>query len=166
MSGTGGFKVRLRAAQDGLAIGTFHGGAAYMMLRSKGRISGWAKHHVDDAQVTTTRFDLAQVMDADMGADLALVMNVPGLVMLLGFNEDGTMRCFVAEADDAYGSWATCVSNLTGEHVVTQYGDRRLWDEVEAAFTEWIERGSPGPDRFTLIVGPDGQHLRLGHPPA
>jgi protein-L-isoaspartate O-methyltransferase len=164
MSGTGGFKLRLKATPDGHAVGTFHGGAGYMMLRSQRPIPGWAKHHRDDAQVTTTRLDPAQVMDADAGADLALIMNVPRLVMLRMLNDDGTKSCFLAEVDDPKGSWATCDSSPTGEHTVTQYGDRRLWDEVEAAFTQWTQLGSPGPDRFRLTVEPDGQRLWLDNP--
>ncbi|TDD94354.1 methyltransferase domain-containing protein [Actinomadura rubrisoli] len=164
MSGTSGFKLRLIATRDGHAVGTFHGGAGYMMLRSQRPISGWHKHHVDDAQLTTTRLDPAQVMEAEAGADLALTMNVPRLVMLRMFNTDGAKSCFLAEVDDPKGSWATCDSSPTGEHIVTQYGDRRLWDEVEAAFTQWTQLGSPTPDRFTLTVGPDGQHLRLDNP--
>jgi protein-L-isoaspartate O-methyltransferase len=161
MSGTGGFKVRLKASKDGHAIGTFHGGAGYMMLRSQRPTSGWAKHHIDGAQVTTTRLNPAQVMDADAGADLALTMDVPRLVMLRMLNADGVKSCFLAEVDDPKGSWATCDYSPTGEHVVSQYGARRLWDEVEAAFTHWTRLGSPGPDRFTLTVGPDSQHLGL-----
>lgn len=164
MSGTGGFKVRLKATKDGHAIGTFHGGAGYMMLRSQRPISGWAKHHIDDATVTTTSLDPAQVMDAEAGADLALTMSVPRLVMLRMLNPDGAKSCFLAEVNDPKGSWATCDYSPTGEHIVAQYGDRRLWDEVEAAFTQWTQLGSPTPDRFTLTVGPDGRHLWLDNP--
>ena len=90
-------------------------------------------------------------------------MNVPRLVMLRMLN-DGTKSCFLAEVDDPKGSWATCDSSPTGEHTVIQYGDRRLWDEVEAAFTQWTHLGSPGPDRFGLTVEPDGQRLWLDNP--
>jgi hypothetical protein len=76
-------------------------------------------------------------------------------------NGDGTKSCFLAEADDYHGSWATCDHSPVGEHAVTQYGQRRLWDEVEAAFLQWIRRGSPGPGRFTLTVDAYGQRLRL-----
>jgi hypothetical protein len=88
MSGTGGFKLRLKATPDGHAVGTFHGGAGYMMLRSQRPIPGWAKRHRDDAQVTTTHLDPAQVMDAGAGADLAPIMNVPRLVMLRMLNTE------------------------------------------------------------------------------
>lgn len=161
MSGTGGFRVLLKATPDGRATGTFHGGAGYMMMRSQRPASGWAKHHRDDAQVSATRLDPVRVMDAEAGADLALVMNVPGLVMLRMRSDDATRSCFLAEAGDPNGSWATCDHSLAGEHTVTQYGERRLWDEVEAAFLQWIRQGSPSPDQFRLTVDSDGQRLRL-----
>lgn len=164
MSGLGGFKVLLRAAGDRTAVGTFHGGAGYMMLRSQRPPSGWAQHHRDNAQKTTTHLDPVRVMDADIGADLALIMDVPRLVMLRTVNDDGARSCFLAEVDDPKGSWATCDHSPTGEHTVTQYGDRHLWDEVEAAFTNWTELGSPRPDRFRLNVDPDGQRVCLAEP--
>lgn len=164
MSGVTGFKVRLTASEDGTAVGTFHGGAGYMMLRSQRPTSGWAKHHPDDAQVTTTSLDPSQVMDAPAGADLALIMNVPRLVMLRMLNDDGGKSCFLAESDNYRGSWATCDASPTGEHTVTQYGDRHLWDEVEAAYLQWERQDRPGPDRFRLIVDPNGQRLQLDQP--
>jgi hypothetical protein len=41
---------------------------------------------------------------------------------------------------------------------VRQYGPRRLWDEVEAAFQVWKDLGEPAHDRFGLTVTPDGAH--------
>ncbi|GAA4238569.1 methyltransferase domain-containing protein [Actinomadura meridiana] len=164
MPGVGGFKVLLKATENGTAGGTFHGGAGYMMLRSQRPGSGWAKHHPDDAQVRTSRLDPVQVMEAEAGADLALLMNVPRLVMLRMVNDNGEKSCFLAEVDDPRGSWATCDSSPSGGHTVTQYGDRSLWDEVETAFLQWRDLGSPGPDQFSLVVEPRGQHLELAAP--
>jgi hypothetical protein len=33
---------------------------------------------------------------------------------------------------------------------VQQHGNRRLWDEVEAAYLRWLQRGRPARDRFGL----------------
>lgn len=163
-SGTAGFKVLLRADPDGdTAVGTFHGGAAYMMLRSQ-RPVPTGKHHRDQAEVTTTRLDPAIVMDAEVGADLALSMNVPRLAMIRMFNAEGQKSCFLAEANHPQGSWATCDHSPTGEHTVTQYGHRRLWDEVEAAFLQWKRQGRPSPDDFRLVVTRDGQRICLAQP--
>lgn len=163
--GIGGFKVSITAAPDGHGTGVFHGRAGYMMLRSQRPNSIWAAHHRGDAQVTTTRLDPKQIEDAGDGAELALIMTVPGLFTLRTANRDGTMSYLMAEVGNPNGSWAACDSSRTGEHTVTQYGDRHLWDEVEAAFLQWTQLGSPGPDRFGLTVEPDGQRLWLDAPP-
>jgi hypothetical protein len=47
---------------------------------------------------------------------------------------------------------------------VSQYGPRRLWDEVEEAYSWWIEAGSPGRERFGMTVTADGQWVWLDHP--
>lgn len=162
--GFGGFKVSMTATPDGYGTGVFHGRAGYMMLRSQRPTSVWANHHRDGAQVTTTRLDPKQIENAGDGAELALIMTVPRLFTLRTANDDSTMSYLMAEVGNPTGSWAACDSSATGEHTVTQYGDRRLWDEVEAAFLQWTQLGSPGPDRFGLTVGSDGQHLWLDNP--
>lgn len=42
---------------------------------------------------------------------------------------------------------------------VTQYGARSLWDEAEAAFDQWVERGMPRRSRFGMTVDESGSHL-------
>ncbi|WP_312872054.1 methyltransferase domain-containing protein [Amycolatopsis dendrobii] len=42
------------------------------------------------------------------------------------------------------------------EREVTQGGDRRLWDELEAAYEHWIRLNQPQPADFTITVAPDG----------
>lgn len=162
--GFGGFKVSVTATPDGYGTGSFHGRAGYMMLRSQRPTLIWADHHRDDARVTTTRLHPKRIEDAGDGAELALMMAVPRLLTFRKANDDGTLSYRMAEIGNPAGSWAACDSSATGEHTVTQYGDRRLWDEVEAAFLRWTQLGSPGPERFGLTVGPDGQRLWLDDP--
>ncbi|MEU6034060.1 methyltransferase domain-containing protein [Actinomadura sp. NPDC047616] len=163
--GMGGFKVKMTTTPEGHGIGTFHGRAGYMMLRSQRPTSVWADRHRDEAQVTKTRLDPRQIEDAGDGAELALLMDVPGLFTLRMANPDGTMSYLLAEVGNPDGAWAACDSSLTGEHTVTQYGERRLWDEVETAFAQWAERGSPGPERFGLLISELGTRLWLDDPP-
>ena len=68
------------------------------------------------------------------------------------------------------GSWAS-VDYVPGaeEFLVQQHGDRRLWDELEAAYLRWLALGRPERDRFGLTVTRDGQRVWLdspGHVPA
>lgn len=45
------------------------------------------------------------------------------------------------------------------ERVVTQGGDRRLWDELEAAHTLWQELGQPKPEQFTVSISAEGEQV-------
>lgn len=161
MTRLSGFKVRLTAVGEARAVGTFHGSAGYMVLRSQQPASGWAIHHRADAVVTRTGLDPTLVTQAPPGADLALVMQVPGLVLLPRVNDRGGQSCFLGEENSPMGAWATCDHSPSGGHTVTQYGERRLWDEVEAAYLRWERWGRPTPDDFRLIVDTKGQRLSL-----
>jgi hypothetical protein len=46
--------------------------------------------------------------------------------------------------------------------VVTQYGPRRLWDELETAYRAWLSAGQPGQESFRLIVSREGQRIVPG----
>ncbi|CNG04796.1 methyltransferase%2C ATP-grasp peptide maturase system [Mycobacterium tuberculosis] len=46
----------------------------------------------------------------------------------------------------------------------TQYGERRLWDELEDAFEWWVRHDGPGVDRFGLTVTAEGDRLWLDEP--
>jgi protein-L-isoaspartate(D-aspartate) O-methyltransferase len=45
--------------------------------------------------------------------------------------------------------------------VVTQYGQRHLWDELETAYRTWLSAGQPGQEHFRLLVSPEGQRVVL-----
>lgn len=62
----------------------------------------------------------------------------------------------IAHAD---GSWARHNSAT-----VTQGGPRRLWDEIEAAYEEWVTLGEPRRARFGITVTPEAQELWLDEP--
>ncbi|MEU0794877.1 methyltransferase domain-containing protein [Amycolatopsis sp. NPDC005961] len=54
-------------------------------------------------------------------------------------------------------SWARVeVDANDDEREVTQGGDRRLWDELEAAHELWTRLDQPHPVDFTITVSPDG----------
>jgi hypothetical protein len=57
------------------------------------------------------------------------------------------------------GSWARHNSET-----VTQGGPRRLWDEIEAAYQDWLELGRPRRARFGITVTPEAQELWLDTP--
>jgi hypothetical protein len=47
---------------------------------------------------------------------------------------------------------------------VHQFGPRRMWDEVAAAYAWWQDAGRPTPDRHGLTVAPDGAHTWIDTP--
>ncbi len=71
----------------------------------------------------------------------------------------------LAETDNPHGSWAACDRSPASDlSQVTQYGHRRLWDELETAYHQWTGHGAPGPDRFGMTVTADEQLLWLDRP--
>ncbi|MER7703600.1 methyltransferase domain-containing protein [Kitasatospora sp. NPDC097605] len=72
--------------------------------------------------------------------------------------EEDAARLWVATTD------ARCWAAVDDDGAVWQYGPRRLWDEVEEAHRWWEERDRPGPERFGLTVGAQGQRAWLDVP--
>lgn len=68
------------------------------------------------------------------------------------------------------GSTSAATMQVNTEHTdngrfpVRQHGPRRLWDEVEAAHTWWIEHGRPIRTRYGLTITRDSQTAWLDHP--
>ncbi|WP_016698583.1 methyltransferase domain-containing protein [Actinoalloteichus spitiensis] len=55
-------------------------------------------------------------------------------------------------------SWARVrYDGRPGTSEVRQDGPRDLWNEVEAAYREWVALGRPGPDRYLVTVTPSEQ---------
>lgn len=56
-------------------------------------------------------------------------------------------------------SWARVGTDTPTGRPVTQGGDRRLWDELEAAYDQWTRLGEPRPEHFTITITPDGDQV-------
>jgi methyltransferase of ATP-grasp peptide maturase system len=61
------------------------------------------------------------------------------------------------------GSWVRHVSRGDA-HQVWQGGPRALWDDVEAAYEQWLALGEPTRARFGITVAPDRQEIWLDDP--
>jgi len=59
-------------------------------------------------------------------------------------------------------SWASVDLDGTPPYPVAQAGPRRLFDEVTAAYTWWVNTGKPGIQDWVVHVGPHGQTITLG----
>jgi hypothetical protein len=116
-------------------------------------------HHAEDADITTTDIDPHEIARMRANAALALAQ-IPDLVCNSWPEEDGSISIHLGEAGNPEGSWAACDSSEDGKHLVTQFGPRRLWDEVEKIFGAWLNAGEPGNDKFELFVTPEEQVVR------
>jgi methyltransferase of ATP-grasp peptide maturase system len=77
---------------------------------------------------------------------------------------DGPM--YFCVTDPRTGAWArveTAPGDPAADRQVTQGGDRRLWDELEAAHELWLQLQQPRPEDFTILVTPDGEQV-VAHP--
>ena len=61
--------------------------------------------------------------------------------------------------DPTSQSWARVDTETTADRVVTEGGDRRLWDELEAAHDLWQRLNQPCPQDFTITITPDGEQI-------
>jgi protein-L-isoaspartate O-methyltransferase len=155
--------LRLTVFDDGTARGRFHGAAGFMRLRSQrnGRALWW--DDADGIQVTTTRLYPREPF-TEFEAGFVLGLRCPGWVRGRRVEKDGTEVLRLSHS--ASGSWASFTSGSSGaeEHEVCQYGPRRLWDELEAAYRWWTGAGRPHHTRFGMTVTPDGQAFWLDTP--
>ncbi len=80
-------------------------------------------------------------------------------------DDSGEPDCLVlfSQEDSAYVRYEPVAE---GTWAVTQYGRRRLWDTVEAAWRSWRRHGRPGRERLgvTAGTGPGEQYVWLDAP--
>jgi protein-L-isoaspartate O-methyltransferase len=156
-----GHKVRLTTTDDGRAIGRMHGAASYMMLRSQ-RGGGFPPMD-SGGERSATQLDPRTITGDSYGADVAIAGMLPDVLGAERVTEDG--RFALVLADTAGTAWARCEHRPGADsHVVAQDGDRRVWDEVSAAYLRWVAWGRPGRDRFGFTVRPEGQQIWLDDP--
>jgi protein-L-isoaspartate(D-aspartate) O-methyltransferase len=159
-----GFQIRLtRSGRTG--FGRFHGRCGYMMLRSQRADVSWRAHHTDQADFTTTTVDPRVVDRAGDGLTLLAAAVAPGVGTFRDADEDGSFSLLLFEVGHPEGSWAACdYEPGKDRYEVTQYGDRRLWDEYCSAWLRWQALGRPATERFGLTVTAQGQQLWIDEP--
>ncbi|MWA04084.1 protein-L-isoaspartate(D-aspartate) O-methyltransferase [Actinomadura sp. LD22] len=159
-----GRRVRLVVDADGRASGTFHGRAAYMMLRSQRTGFPDFTAEGDSWDESVTSADVRRILWDTPGPATAITGCVPDLMATDSVDGgDGSVTMWIADTGHSSQAIVDAPWGMDGAHV-RQRGPRRLWDEFEAAYRAWLERGSPAPDRFGMTVGPDGQYLWLDAP--
>lgn len=156
----GGGALLALTVTDGAASGRFYDETGFMRLRGQrpDKPLWWLGE--DDAEVRTTGRYLREPFDGG-AAGFAVNTRLPGCV-LGQLDEHGPADTLLLSHAPSR-SWASLTAG-TDEHEVTQYGPRRLWDELEAAYDWWVDAGRPSSDRFGLTVTRQGQSFWLDHP--
>ncbi len=156
--------ARLITRRDGTASGHFVDAVAFMRLRSQRPLRGDVDRYVgheDQAQRGSTNMDLWDMFN-DEHSEFAIGAQVPGCQYTVILDDDTNE--FTIWFVDGH-SWASVDAEPTADsYPVHQYGPRRLWDEVEAAYHRWIAWGRPERERFGLTVTPDAQWVWLDEP--
>ncbi|MDA0566304.1 methyltransferase domain-containing protein [Streptomonospora sp. S1-112] len=160
--------LRLDVGADGTASGRIIGPAAFMWLRGQRSYTGTWRDHIDfDAPMAegTTTLDPGAVLAAeDSGARFVIGAAVEDLYAMRFSARDGSGE-FTVWLYDARGSWAAA-DHVPGadEFAVSHHGPRRLWAEVERAYTAWEAAGRPERDRLGLTVSAAGQAVWVDEP--
>jgi hypothetical protein len=115
--------------------------------------------------------DPRTVVHGGPGADLAITARVPGVRRFLGKDTTGgtgeqTLWLLETYPDACTdGSWVIAEYVLGNDrHQVTQYGPRRLWDEVTDAYTWWLRGEHPAGTGTGSPSHPTGRSSSLTSP--
>jgi protein-L-isoaspartate(D-aspartate) O-methyltransferase len=160
--------VRLVVNADATrAVGTFTGGSAFMRLRQQRTERPSFDEYLhgvpwpaDGVKSMTT---LSPPDTGEWFQQFVIGLGVPGAFWRAERYDNGAYTLWLYSRDTL--SWASVdYERDRTEYEVYQSGPRKLWDEVEAAYRWWDDRGRPGHQRFGLTVTPQGQTAWLDSP--
>jgi len=135
------------------AAGRFLSGAYFMPLRGTAATRpGPAPHSPAEPAGPSRQANLPSTAVYDGPFRFHLSIALPSLSYANGGNDLADL--YLSHPD---GSRA----HITPAGTVTQNGPRRLWDEVEAAHSEWEHLGKPSYDAYLLTIRHDQQLVRL-----
>lgn len=167
-----GALVALTVGDNGGASGGIVAESSFMWLRDqrerRGPVAAVIGDDEDRAEVTMTDLHPYGVT-GDQGAQVAVGQRVPQCQWRYWpyHEKDGVGVLWLLDPESR--SWAklthTTPDASDGEFPVCQYGPRRLWDEVEAAHSWWVQQGKPRADRWRFTVTVAGQRIELAGPP-
>jgi hypothetical protein len=153
--------------ENGTATGRLVDNVAFMWLRDQRIPTPWVRDFVyDEDKVRVTHTDLypGRVIGC-YDTELAIGILVPGCDYRCCRAQDGSGEYTVWFLDPHTRSWASIdYTPGAGTYEVNQLGRRQLWDEVEAAYTWWVQAGSPSADHWRFTVTPQGQQIELVAP--
>ncbi len=159
-----GALLSLTVGDDGTATGHLVDNVAFMWLRDQRLPLTWVRDCVydeDKALVSHTDIHPGRVTD-DYHAALTIGLRVPNCEYRYCRAADDSGEYTVWFLDPGSRSWASldCMPGADS-YEVNQLGSRHLWDEVEAAYTWWVQAGRPTADQWRFTVTPQVQQVDL-----
>ena len=164
-----GVLVAVTVDEHGTASGGIVGDSSFMWLREqrvrRGPVGDVVGQDEDRGEVSTTELHPSWVSTGNAGARFAIGQCVPQCQWRYWpFTEQDGVGVFWL-LDFRSRSWAKLTHSTPDasedEFPVSQYGPRRLWNEVETARQWWIAQGRPGVERWRFTVTPEGQQIEL-----
>jgi len=152
--------VRFSVNEDGTATGRPVGRVGFMAVRSH-RTPEWTIDHIDPndprAEVSTSTLKPWRVAE-NHDVRWAIGTRVPRCVWEHQPPTGDRRQHLLWLLDPGDGSWAVArYDDGPGSRRIRQYGPRRLWDEVEAAFRAWTAAGKPPLDRSRITISANTQ---------
>jgi protein-L-isoaspartate(D-aspartate) O-methyltransferase len=164
-----GALLSLTVGEEGTATGRLVDNVAFMWLRDQRIPLTWVRDCVydeDQAQLSYTRIHPGQVT-GDYHAALTIGLRVPGCEYRYCRAQDDSGEYTVWFLHPESRSWASIDYTPGADtYEVNQLGPRQLWDEVEAAYTWWVQAGNPTAEQWHITVTPQGQQVDLDLGPA
>ena len=160
--------LALTVGGDGTATGSIVDRASFIRLRGQREppsepVLDIVGDNEDRAEASTTDLHPYQ-FTGDYDAQLAISLRVPAC--------DFTYVAYNPEFDEGVvwlvdrqsRSWASHTHHsadvVQDQYPVLQFGPRRLWDEIEAAYHWWEQAGRPRADQWLFTITPDGQRVQ------
>jgi len=154
--------LALTVHSDGTATGKIVGPANFMWLRTQ-RIPRYTIGQImrdDDAVVVSTTDLHPWYVADDTNAATAIGLRVPGCQSLYHPQSPDTGTFYLV--DQHHRCWATLCITPEPPYEVRQYGHRKLWDEVEAAYRWWVDAGEPAVDAWKFTITRSAHRIELG----
>jgi protein-L-isoaspartate(D-aspartate) O-methyltransferase len=167
-----GESVSLIVQLDGTAVGAIVDAVTFMHLRSQrlprgaARLGELVEHSPAAIESITTLHPDKTIKDENAEFTIGLFLTNAQYSLAHDDDQPGAYELLVY--DVATDSAATVQVNPectdSGRFPVRQHGPRRLWDELENAYTWWIEHDCPNRARYGLTITPYTQTVWLDQP--